>query len=81
MHNYYLPPAPGSYPWAPDWSPDGKSITISLLGSIWKVDPDTGDATQLTYDKIITLRPTGRRTASGSSTLPMTTIDGFNCAF
>jgi dipeptidyl aminopeptidase/acylaminoacyl peptidase len=50
MHNYYLPPSPGSYPWAPDWSPDGKSIAVSLLGSIWKVDVATGDAVQLTYD-------------------------------
>ena len=51
MHNYYLPPAPSSYPWAPTWSPDGKSLVISLLGSLWKVDPITGDAAQLTYDK------------------------------
>ena len=51
MHNYYLPPAPSSYPWAPTWSPDGKSLVISLLGSLWKVDPNTGDAAQLTYDK------------------------------
>src|SRR4051794_30788667 len=50
MHNYYVPPAPGSYPWAPDWSPDGNSIAISLLGSIWKVDSETGDSIQLTYD-------------------------------
>ena len=49
MHNYYLPPAPSSYPWHPDWSPDGKSIAVSLLGSIWRVDPQTGNATQLTY--------------------------------
>src|SRR5262245_46777702 len=51
MHNYYLPPAPGSYPWAPSWSPDGKYVAISLLGSIWKVDPETGDANQLTYNR------------------------------
>src|SRR4051794_30341817 len=51
MQNYYLPPAPSSYPWSPSWAPDGKSITISLLGSIWKVNPGTGDADQLTYDK------------------------------
>ena len=49
MHNYYLPPAPSSYPWHPDWSPDGKSIAVSLLGSIWQVDPETGNARQLTY--------------------------------
>jgi TolB protein len=51
MHNYYVPPAPSSYPWAPDWSPDGKSLAVSLLGSIWKVDAESGDATQLTYNK------------------------------
>jgi TolB protein len=51
MHNYYLPPAPSSYPWSPCWSPDGKQIAISLLGSIWRVDAQTGDATQLTYDR------------------------------
>jgi hypothetical protein len=51
MHNYYLPPAPSSYPWHPDWSPDGKYLAISLLGSIWKVDAVTGDAVQLTYDR------------------------------
>jgi TolB protein len=51
MHNYYLPPAPSSYPWAPDWSPDGKYLAISMLGSICKVDPQTGDSTQLTYNR------------------------------
>lgn len=51
MHNYYLPPAPSSYPWYPEWSPDGKYLAVSLLGSIWKVDATTGDASQLTYGK------------------------------
>jgi hypothetical protein len=48
MHNYYFPPAPSSTPWAPSWSPDGKSIAVAMSGSIWKVDPATGDATELT---------------------------------
>jgi TolB protein len=51
MHNYYLPPAPSSYPWWPAWSPDGKSLAISLLGSIWRVDPGTGHAVELTYNR------------------------------
>jgi hypothetical protein len=50
MHNYYLPPAPTSTPWAPAWSPDGRSIAVSMNGSIWKVDPASGVAQELTYD-------------------------------
>src|SRR5215467_6323553 len=49
MFNYYFPPAPSTTPWAPAWSPDGKSIAVAIYGSIWKVDPDTGSATELTY--------------------------------
>src|SRR5215475_653202 len=51
MHNYYLPPAPGSTPWWPSWSPDGKWLAIAMQGSIWKVDPATGSAFELTYGK------------------------------
>ena len=50
MHNYYLPPAPSSTPWAPAWSPDGRSIAVAMSGSIWKVDSATGIATEITYD-------------------------------
>ena len=50
MHNYYLPPAPGSTPWAPAWSPDGKWIAVAMSGSIWKVDPASGIAHEITYD-------------------------------
>lgn len=50
MHNYYLPPAPSSTPWAPAWAPDGKSIALSMAGSIWRVDPATGVAEELTAD-------------------------------
>ena len=50
MHNYYLPPAPSSTPWAPAWSPDGKTIAVAMQGSVWSVDPETGNATELTYN-------------------------------
>jgi Tol biopolymer transport system component len=49
MHNYYFPPAPSSTPWAPSWAPDGKSLAVAMSGSIWKVDPVTGVAQELTY--------------------------------
>ncbi len=49
-HNYYFPPAPSSTPWAPAWSPDGKWIAVAMAGSIWKVDPASGVAHELTYD-------------------------------
>ena len=51
MHNFYFPPAPSSTPWAPDWSPDGKWIAVAMSGSIWKVDPHTGQAWELTYNE------------------------------
>ena len=51
MYNYYFPPAPSSTPWAPSWSPDGKSIAVAMSGSIWKVDPATGAAIEVTYDE------------------------------
>src|SRR3954454_21574946 len=49
-YNYYYPPAPSSTPWAPAWSPDGKSITVSMMGSLWDVNPKTGVASELTTD-------------------------------
>jgi dipeptidyl aminopeptidase/acylaminoacyl peptidase len=48
MHNFYFPPAPSSTPWAPSWAPDGKSIAVAMSGSIWRVDPETGAAFELT---------------------------------
>jgi hypothetical protein len=51
MFNYYLPPAPSTTPWWPSWSPDGKWIAVGMYGSIWKVDPQSGVAFELTYGK------------------------------
>ncbi len=64
MHNFYVPPAPSSSPWAPAWAPDGRSIAFSMQGSIWSVDVSTGEATELTsgstYDSAPTWSPDGR---------------------
>src|ERR1700730_10092641 len=51
MQNYYLPPAPSTTPWAPAWSPDGAWIAVAMQASIWKIDPATGGATELTYNR------------------------------
>jgi TolB protein len=50
MHNYYFPMAPSSNAMTPAWSPDGKWIAVSMGGSLWKVDPETGVAVELTYN-------------------------------
>lgn len=49
MHNYYLPPAPSTTPWWPAWAPDGKTLAVAMHGSLWRVDPQTGIAAELTY--------------------------------
>ena len=49
MWNYYFPLSPSSTPWAPAWAPDGKSIAVAMQGSIWRVNPETGSAVELTY--------------------------------
>lgn len=51
MYNYYLPPAPSSTPWAPAWYPDGKHIAVAMSGSIWRVDPASGVADEITYSE------------------------------
>ena len=47
MHNFYLPPAVNSSPWYPSWAPDGNSVAVSMHGSIWSIDIDTGQAVEL----------------------------------
>jgi TolB protein len=51
MFNYYIPPAPSTTAWAPAWSPDGKWLAVAAYGSIWKVDPGAGIASELTYNR------------------------------
>jgi TolB protein len=51
MHNYYLPPAPSTTAWAPAWAPDGKTVAVGMYGSIWRIDANTGVATELTYNR------------------------------
>jgi len=51
IFSYYLPQTPTATPWWPAWSPDGKWIAVSMYGSIWKVDPRTGVAYELSYNR------------------------------
>ncbi len=83
MHNYYLPPAPGSTPWAPAWAPDGRSIAVAMGGSIWRVDPATGAAEELTadgrYHSLPAWSPDGRFLAyvadDGGTTIQLQMLD------
>ncbi|HUU33163.1 MAG TPA: CehA/McbA family metallohydrolase, partial [Vicinamibacterales bacterium] len=64
MHNFYFPPAVSSTPWWPSWSPDGTWIAVAMGGSIWRVDPATGRANELTagptYHSSPDISPDGR---------------------
>ncbi len=51
MHNFYIPPAPSTTPWAPAWAPDGKSLVVAMYGSLWRIQPDRGTAEEITYSK------------------------------
>ncbi|MBP7775912.1 MAG: CehA/McbA family metallohydrolase [Acidobacteria bacterium] len=48
MHNFYFPPAVTSTPWWPAWSPDGAWLAVAMHGTIWRVDPASGQAEELT---------------------------------
>lgn len=50
LSSYYLSHAPNTTPWWPSWSPDGKWIAVAMYGSIWRVNPKTGVAEELTYN-------------------------------
>ena len=47
MHNFYLPPAVNSTPWAPSWAPNGERVAVSMHGSIWSIDVESGLAIEL----------------------------------
>ncbi len=73
-HHYYyremyLPQATSGAA-SPAWSPDGKEIALSMEGSLWRVDPATGLARQLTsgpgYDYQPDWSPDGRVLAYAS---------------
>ena len=50
LASYYLSHAPNTTPWWPSWSPDGSGSRSPMYGSIWRVDPKTGVAEELTYN-------------------------------
>lgn len=67
-HDYYYRemylPQTQSGPTSPAWSPDGRSLVVAMQGSLWRIDPDKGVATQLTngpgYDSQPDWSPDGR---------------------
>src|SRR3990172_138785 len=64
IHTFSFPPPPSSPPGGPDWSPDGKWIAVGMSGSIWKVEPSSGRAWELTenekYHSLPDVSPDGK---------------------
>lgn len=58
LASYYLSHSPTTVPWWPAWSPGGRWIAVSLHGSIWKIDPRTGEAWELTHTRKLHSSPT-----------------------
>lgn len=50
LAGYYLSHTPNTRPWWPAWSPDGQWIAVQMHGSIWRVDPASGAAVELTHN-------------------------------
>lgn len=48
MRNFLFPQPASATPWAPAWAPDGKSVAVGMGGSIWRIDVNTGVASELT---------------------------------
>ncbi len=65
----YLPQATAG-PSGVDWSPDGRDLVVSMQGSLWRLAPATGIATQITagpgYDYQPDWSPDGRFIAYAS---------------
>jgi TolB protein len=65
----YLPQVT-SGPGSVDWAPDGRDLVVSMQGSLWRVRPETGVATQITdgpgYDFQPDFSPDGRFLAYAS---------------